>query len=296
MKNIHKKEGAKRSQSSTIGPSPTQFTVVQCLNSKIHLGHKSQEWNPNIASYILGERSGNHVFDVSKQLSSLKRALRVVSHTASICGPSSILFLGKSPEKVSKILRGSNPYEQILKNAATSTGASFFSADSHTWVNGSFTNWNEYIAQNKSTNQGVPATTQSKGQLAKEVVYSPGSEELEQRLSNDEKGLSNAQRSEAKLSKVSNAGPCPTTTQLTNNRLVLPSLIFAIGLSGLDQPLREAHKVGIPIIAIVDSDCNPRTTDRFIDYIIPGNDDSVRSYAFFTSLVCQAIKTSASNA
>eukprot|EP01046_Picozoa_sp_COSAG06_P071320 COSAG06_NODE_20350_length_797_cov_3646.108727_1_plen_126_part_00 len=125
MKNIHKKEGA-------IGPSPTQFTVVQCLNSKIHLGHKSQEWNPNIASYILGERSGNHVFDVSKQLSSLKRALRVVSHTASICGPSSILFLGKSPEKVSKILRGSNPYEQILKNAATSTGASFFSADSHT--------------------------------------------------------------------------------------------------------------------------------------------------------------------
>jgi hypothetical protein len=36
MKNIHKKEGA-------IGPSPTQFTVVQCLNSKIHLGHKSQE-------------------------------------------------------------------------------------------------------------------------------------------------------------------------------------------------------------------------------------------------------------
>jgi len=282
MKNIHKKE--------------TQFTVVQCLNSKIHLGHKSQEWNPNIASYILGERSGNHVFDVSKQLSSLKRALRVVSHTASICGPSSILFLGKSPEKVSKILRGSNPYEQILKNAATSTGASFFSADSHTWVNGSFTNWNEYIAQNKSTNQGVPATAQSKGQLAKEVVYSPGSEELEQRLSNDEKGLSNAQRSEAKLSKVSNAGPCPTTTQLTNNRLVLPSLIFAIGLSGLDQPLREAHKVGIPIIAIVDSDCNPRTTDRFIDYIIPGNDDSVRSYAFFTSLVCQAIKTSASKA
>ena len=284
MKNIHKKEGA-------IGPSETQFTVVQCLNSKIHLGHKSQEWNPNIASYILGERSGNHVFDVSKQLSSLKRALRVVSHTASICGPSSILFLGKSPEKVSKILRGSNPYEQILKNAATSTGASFFSADSHTWVNGSFTNWNEYIAQNKSTNQGVPATTQSKGQLAKEVVYSPGSEELEQRLSNNEKGLSKVSNAQH-----SNSGPCSTTTQLTNNRLVLPSLIFAIGLSGLDQPLREAHKVGIPIIAIVDSDCNPRTTDRFIDYIIPGNDDSVRSYAFFTSLVCQAIKTSASNA
>ena len=79
-------------------------------------------------------------------------------------------------------------------------------------------------------------------------------------------------------------------SQLTNNNLVLPNLIFAIGLSGLEQPLREAHKVGIPIVAVVDSDCNPRVNDRVIDYIIPGNDDSVRSYAFFYSLVCQAIQ------
>ena len=75
-----------------------------------------------------------------------------------------------------------------------------------------------------------------------------------------------------------------------NNDSVLPSLIFAIGISGLEQPLQEAFKVGIPIIAVVDSDCNPRINDRFIDYIIPGNDDSVRSYAFFYSLVCQAIQ------
>ena len=62
-------------------------------------------------------------------------------------------------------------------------------------------------------------------------------------------------------------------SQLTNNNLVLPNLIFAIGLSGLEQPLREAHKVGIPIVAVVDSDCNPRVNDRVIDYIIPGNFD-----------------------
>ena len=44
------------------------------------------------------------------------------------------------------------------------------------------------------------------------------------------------------------------------------SLIFAIGILGLEQPLQEAFKVGIPIIAVVDSDCNPRINDRFIDY------------------------------
>ena len=77
---------------------------------------------------------------------------------------------------------------------------------------------------------------------------------------------------------------------LTNNRMALPSLIFAIGVSNLEQPLREAHKVGIPIIGVLDSDCNPRISNQFIDYIIPGNDDSIRSYAFFCSLISQAIQ------
>ena len=116
---------------------------------------------------------------------------------------------------------------------------------------------------------------------------------------------SNAERSEPKVSsggnphsetKFSKATPSEAeasqSSPVLSNQMALPSLIFAIGLSGLEQPLREAHKVGIPIIAVVDSDCNPRLNDRFIDYIIPGNDDSIRSYAFFCSLVCQAIQSS----
>ena len=90
------------------------------------------------------------------------------------------------------------------------------------------------------------------------------------------------------------ANPLPESTHtlevLTNNRMALPSLIFAIGVSNLEQPLREAHKVGIPIIGVLDSDCNPRISNQFIDYIIPGNDDSIRSYAFFCSLISQAIQ------
>lgn len=87
-------------------------------------------------------------------------------------------------------------------------------------------------------------------------------------------------------------GSCPPLIDLDSKAKgsSLPSLIFAIGISGLERPLREAHKVGIPIVAVVDSDCNPRISERFIDYIIPGNDDSIRSYAFFCSLVCQAIQ------
>jgi hypothetical protein len=40
--------------------------------------------------------------------------------------------MGSSPEKISASLRSANPYEEILKNAAIGSGASFFSGDSQT--------------------------------------------------------------------------------------------------------------------------------------------------------------------
>ena len=99
--------------------------------------------------------------------------------------------------------------------------------------------------------------------------------------------------SESSIMEISTSeAEASQSSSVLSNQIALPSLIFAIGLSGLEQPLREAHKAGIPIIAVVDSDCNPRLNDRFIDYIIPGNDDSFRSYAFFCSLVSQAIQSS----
>ena len=66
------------------------------------------------------------------QLTCLKRALRVITNTASKCGPNSILLIGKSPQEVSAALRFANPYEEILKSAAIASGASIFAADSQT--------------------------------------------------------------------------------------------------------------------------------------------------------------------
>lgn len=245
----------------------TKFSVLQCLNSQTHLGHKTSEWNPNMASFILGQRLNHHVLDISKQQSSLKRALRVASQTAASVGTDGILFMGKSPKTVgsARAFRSHNPYEQILKNSACSVGASYFNGDTQVWVNGTFTNWQQ---TSKASNSGFAAAQGSSSRK-----YVPG-------LDESHAGAA--------------ANPLPESTHtlevLTNNRMALPSLIFAIGVSNLEQPLREAHKVGIPIIGVLDSDCNPRISNQFIDYIIPGNDDSIRSYAFFCSLISQAIQ------
>ena len=78
--------------------------------------------------------------------------------------------------------------------------------------------------------------------------------------------------------------------KVSGNKISRPDLIFAIGISELGQPLKEAHQAGIPIIAVVDSNQNPFLKNQSIDYIIPGNDDSIRSYAFFCMMICKAVQ------
>ena len=94
----------------------------------------------------------------------------------------------------------------------------------------------------------------------------------------------------SKSRKSSIEWPSAGLHKITGNRFSKPDLIFAIGISDLDQPLKEANNAGIPIVAVVDSNQNPFIKGRVIDYIIPGNDDSIRSYAFFCMMVSQAIQ------
>ena len=52
--------------------------------------------------------------------------------------------------------------------------------------------------------------------------------------------------------------------------------------------VKEAHRLGIPVIAVVDSNCDP----DFVDHVIPGNDDSMRAIQLYCSRVASAWRTS----
>ena len=64
----------------------------------------------------------------------------------------------------------------------------------------------------------------------------------------------------------------------------VPDLLFVIDVKKEELAIAEANKLGIPVVAIVDSNCSPAG----IDYIIPGNDDAARSIALYTDLVARA--------
>ncbi len=65
----------------------------------------------------------------------------------------------------------------------------------------------------------------------------------------------------------------------------LPAAVFIIDPKKEEIAVKEASKLGIPIIAIVDTNCDP----DLIDYPIPGNDDALKSIKFITSLVTESI-------
>ncbi len=64
----------------------------------------------------------------------------------------------------------------------------------------------------------------------------------------------------------------------------LPAGVFVIDVNAEETAVKEAVRLGIPIVALVDSNCNPEP----ITYVIPGNDDAIRSAELLCSLVAAA--------
>jgi len=64
-----------------------------------------------------------------------------------------------------------------------------------------------------------------------------------------------------------------------------PEALFIIGLDKAKTASKEAKKMGIPVIAICNSNCNP----QMADYVIPGNDENIKSVTFFAGLVADSI-------
>jgi small subunit ribosomal protein S2 len=65
----------------------------------------------------------------------------------------------------------------------------------------------------------------------------------------------------------------------------LPDLIFIVDVSREETAIKEANKLGIPVIALVDTNCDPSG----VDYVIPSNDDAIRAIKLLVGKVADAI-------
>jgi small subunit ribosomal protein S2 len=65
----------------------------------------------------------------------------------------------------------------------------------------------------------------------------------------------------------------------------LPDIVFIIDVRKEEIAVAEANRLGIPIVAVVDTNCSPEG----IDYVIPGNDDALRAVRLFASRIADSI-------
>jgi small subunit ribosomal protein S2 len=65
----------------------------------------------------------------------------------------------------------------------------------------------------------------------------------------------------------------------------LPDAVFVIDSNKEQIAVREARKLGIPVVAVVDTNCDPSE----VDYVIPGNDDALRAIRLFAAKIADSV-------
>ena len=126
----------------------------------------------------------------------------------------------------------------------------------HRWLGGTLTNW-------KTVSQSIKRLNEIDEQMAE------GAEGLTKK---ERLGIEREQsKLQASLGGIREMGG-------------VPDLVFVIDVNKEDLAVAEARKLGIPVVAVVDTNCTPDG----IDYIIPGNDDASRAVALYCDLVSRA--------
>ena len=69
------------------------------------------------------------------------------------------------------------------------------------------------------------------------------------------------------------------------NMSALPDVLFVVDVDHEDIAVREARKLGIPVVAIVDTNCSPDG----VEYVIPGNDDAMKAIGLYATLIADAV-------
>jgi small subunit ribosomal protein S2 len=126
----------------------------------------------------------------------------------------------------------------------------------HRWLGGTLTNW-------KTVSQSIARLKQI------DEIMEHGAEGLTKK---ERLGMEREQNKlQASLGGIRDMGG-------------LPDLLFIIDVNKEDLAILEAQKLGIPVVAVVDTNCSPKG----VDYVIPGNDDAARAISLYCDLVSRA--------
>lgn len=229
----------------------TQFPISlkDLLEAGVHFGHPKQRWNPRMRQYIFTERGGVHIIDLRKTLECLMRAYAKVRDVAFRGG--SIIFVGTKRQA-----------RDIVREEALRAGVLHIT---QRWPGGLLTNFD---------------TIRKRLSRMRELESLLDEMERERAAGNvlpyTKKEISLMTKELTKLQRLFGG---------IRDMEVMPDLMFVVDVMQEDIAVAEARKLGMPIVALLDTNSDPTVTN----YPIPGNDDAIRSIKLVSSAMADAV-------
>jgi small subunit ribosomal protein S2 len=217
-------------------------SMRELLEAGVHFGHQTRYWNPKMAPFIYGVRSGIHIINLEKTLPYLRQALHFLEQNAANGGV--VLFVGTKKTA-----------QKAVQEEAVRCGMPYVN---YRWLGGTLTNF-------KTIRQSVKRL-----------------KELE--TMRDDGTLQRFSKREA-LELMRELEKLERSLGGIKNMEELPDVLLVLDVGQEYIAVKEAQKLGIPIVGVVDTNNSPEG----IDYPIPGNDDSIRAIQLYCRLAATAI-------
>lgn len=219
--------------------------IKKMFDCAVHIGHRTQKWNPRMKKFIYGERNGIHIINLEKTYEYLEKALAFLSKC--VAEGKNVLFVSTKPQSV-----------KLLEEAAKECRMPYVVSK---WIPGLITNFStiktriKYLAdlrQQEETGEFDKYTKKEISKLKKII-----------------------EKLQLSLGGVQN---------LTSR----PDVLFVMDALRDRIVVKEARRLRIPVVGIVDTNSDP----TIVDYPIPGNDDAIKSLTYFIEKIKEVFQTS----
>ena len=227
---------------------PVELTLRTLLQAGVHYGHQTSRWSPAMAPYIHSSRNGIHIINLPRTISAWEKAREKVLEVASRGG--SILFVGTKKQAQDPVVE-----------EARRCGAFYVS---RRWLGGMMTNF-------QTIRKSIDRLQKLEKLLAEETTAQTTGGHT--RFTKKERLMMSRERDKLEYS----LGGIRTMNRA-------PQLMFVIDVRREEIAIREANRLDIPVVALVDTNCDPRT----VRYPIPSNDDGTRAIRLFCSAIADA--------
>jgi len=225
---------------------PVEISIKSMLDAGAHFGHQTARWNPKMLPYIYAARNGVHIINLDLASEKWDIARKFIVSQVSKGG--NVLFVGTKIQA-----------REIISEEAKRSGSNFVTSR---WLGGTLTNF-----------QTIRNSLERMRKL-EELLAQSQDESTGVKLNKKEK-----------LSISRNLGKLEANIGGIRTMKKLPDILFIVDINKEHIAIAEAHRLGIPVVALVDTNVDPTV----VDYPVPSNDDAARSIRLFSAAVSDAI-------